>query len=146
MTATLSSSSTIVLSAEDTAAFDALRMPEDADIAVLDKNGNQVDLPKRVQATVLAAIRALTESGDVAVTRMPEQLTSTSAADVLGISRPTLMKWARAGKIDSFKVGTHTRFHREDVLSFKRQLAKEQDEAFERLRSFELESFGPLAD
>lgn len=146
MTATLSSSSTIVLSTEDTAAFEALRMPEDADIAVLDKNGNQVDLPKRVQATVLAAIRALTESGDVAITRMPEQLTSTSAADVLGISRPTLMKWARAGKIESFKVGTHTRFHREDVISFKRQLAKEQDEAFERLRAFELESFGPLAD
>ena len=146
MTATLSSSSTIVLSTEDTAAFEALRMPEDADIAVLDKNGNQVDLPKRVQTTVLAAIRALTESGEVAITRMPEQLTSTSAADVLGISRPTLMKWARAGRIDSFKVGTHTRFHRDDILSLKRQLAKEQDEALERLRSFELESFGPLAD
>ena len=146
MTATLSSSSTIVLSTEDTAAFEALRMPEDADIAVLDKNGNQVDLPKRVQTTVLAAIRALTESGEVAITRMPEQLTSTSAADVLGISRPTLMKWARAGRIDSFKVGTHTRFHRDDILSLKRQLAKEQDEALERLRSFELESFEPLAD
>lgn len=146
MTATLSSSSTIVLSTEDTAAFEALRMPEDADIAVLDKNGNQVDLPKRVQTTVLAAIRALTESGEVAITRMPEQLTSTSAADVLGISRPTLMKWARAGKIESFKVGTHTRFHRDDVLSLKRQVAKEQDEALERLRSFELKSFGPLAD
>ena len=146
MTATLSSSSAIVLSTEDTAAFEALRMPEDADIAVLDKDGNQVDLPERVQATVLAAIRALTESGEVAITRMPEQLTSTSAADVLGISRPTLMKWARAGKIESFKVGTHTRFHRDDVLSLKRQVAKEQDEAFERLRSFDLESFGPLTD
>ena len=146
MTATLSSSSTIVLSTEDTAAFEALRMPENADIAVRDKNGKQVDLPERVQATVLAAIRALTESGDVAITRMPEQLTSTTATDVLGISRPTLMKWARAGKIESFKVGTHTRFHRDDVLSLKRQVAKKQDEALERLRSFELESFGPLAD
>lgn len=146
MTATLSSSSTIVLSPEDTAAFEALRMPEDADIVVLDNYGNLVDLPKRLQATELAAIKALTESGDVAITRMPEQLTSTSAADVLGISRPTLMKWARAGKIESFKVGTHTRFHRDDVLSLKHQVAKEQDEALERLRSFELESFGPLAD
>lgn len=146
MTATLSSSNAIVLSSEDTAAFEAMHIPEGADIAVLDKDGNQVGLPERVQATVLAAMRALTESGEVAITRMPEQLTSTSAADVLGISRPTLMKWARVGKIDSFKVGTHTRFHRDDVLSLKSQLAKEQDEAIERLRSFELESFGPLSD
>jgi len=141
-----SPSSAIVLSAEDTAAFKALRMPEGADIAVLDKDGNQIDLPERVQATVLAALRALTESGEVAITRMPEHLTSTSAADVLGISRPTLMKWAKADKIDSFKVGTHTRFHRDDVLSLKSQLGKEQNDVLEELRSFELESFGPLAD
>lgn len=146
MTATLSSSNAIVLSSEDSAAFEAMHIPEGADIAVLDKDGNQVALPERVQATVLAAIRALTETGEVAITRMPEQLTSTSAADVLGISRPTLMKWARTGKIDSFKVGTHTRFRRDDVLSLKSQIAKEQDEALEKLRSFELESFGPLAD
>lgn len=29
------------------------------------------------------------------VGRMPEELTSTVAADLLGVSRPTLMKWAR---------------------------------------------------
>lgn len=146
MTINRSPSSSIVLSAEDTAAFEALRMPEGADIAVLDKDGNQIDLPERVRATVLAALRALTESGEVAIARMPEHLTSTSAADVLSISRPTLMKWAQAGKINSFKVGTHTRFHRDDVLSLKSQLAKEQNDALEKLRSFELEPFGPLAD
>ena len=146
MTINRSPSSSIVLSAEDAAAFEALRMPEGADIAVLDKDGNQIDLPERVRATVLAALRALTESGEVAIARMPEHLTSTSAADVLSISRPTLMKWAKAGKINSFKVGTHTRFHRDDVLSLKGQLTKEQDDALKKLRSFELESFGPLAD
>ena len=146
MTINRSPSSSIVLSAEDTAAFEALRMLEGADIAVLDKDGNQIDLPERVRATVLAALRALTESGEVAIARMPEHLTSTSAADVLSISRPTLMKWAKAGKINSFKVGTHTRFHRDDVLSLKSQLAKEQNDVLEELRSFELESFGPLAD
>ena len=51
-----SPSSATVLSAEDTAAFKALRMPEGADIAVLDKDGNQIDLPERVQATVLLSL------------------------------------------------------------------------------------------
>lgn len=146
MTATLTPSHSIVLSPEDTASFEALRIPDGADITIIDKAGNQVDLPERVRVTLLAALRALAENGEVAITRMPTELTSTSAADVLGVSRPTLMKWARAGKINSFKVGTHTRFRRDDVLSFKRRLAKEQNDALETMRTFELESFGPVTD
>lgn len=120
MTIDRSTSSAIVLSAEDTAAFEALRMPEGADIAVLDKDGNKIDLPERVQATVLAALRALTESGEVAITRMPEHLTSASAADVLGISRPTLMKGAKAGKIN--------RWLQENKIRIWNEWADENDE------------------
>lgn len=56
------------------------------------------------------------------------------------------MKWANQGRIASFKVGSHTRFKRDDVLSFKRDRAKAKSDAFERLRQVELETFGPLAD
>ena len=50
------------------------------------------------------------------------------------------MKRATESKIDSFKIGTHTRFDRDDVLAFKRALEKKQNDAFERLRSFELQA------
>ena len=67
MTINRSPSSSIVLSAEDTAAFEALRMPEGADIAVLDKDGNQIDLPERVQATVLACSDHVFSNGVVSI-------------------------------------------------------------------------------
>ena len=75
---------------------------------------------------------------------MPEELTSTSAADILGVPRPTLMKWAKENQINSFKVGTHTRFKRDDVFALKRHLEKRKNDAFEKLRSFELQEFGPI--
>lgn len=146
MTTTLSPSNAIVLTAEETAAFESLKIPDEADVAIHDRDGNKVDLPADVQETVLAALRSLIETGEVAIRRMPAELTSTSAAEILGVSRPTLMKWASEGKIDSFKVGTHTRFHRDDVLAFKRALEKKQNDAFEKLRSFELQAFGPIED
>ena len=146
MATTLSPANSIVLNAEETASFESLRIPDGADIAIHDSNGNEVDLPEQVQATVLAAIQSLITNGEVVITRMPTQLTSTSAAEVLGVSRPTLMKWAREERIESFKVGTHTRFHRDDVLALKRKLEKSRNDAFEKLRSFELEQFGPLKD
>lgn len=144
MTAALSPSNSIVLTAEETASFERVNIPDGASVAIHDRDGNEVDLPADVQSTVLAALRSLAESGEVAITPMPAELTSTSAADILGVSRPTLMKWAKENKINSFKVGTHTRFKREDVLASMRDLEKRKNDAFEQLRSFELQEFGPI--
>lgn len=87
---------------------------------------------------------SLVANGEVAVARMPDELSSSTAADILGVSRPTLMKWAKEGKIPSFKVGTHTRFRRDEVLELKRLRAKNRSDAFDELREFELANFGPL--
>ncbi|MHA6602109.1 helix-turn-helix domain-containing protein [Corynebacterium coyleae] len=146
MATALSPSNSIVLTAEETASFGALQIPDGADIAIHGPDGDEVDLPKDVQKTVLAALQSIIENGEVAIMRMPAELTSTSAAEVLGVSRPTLMKWAKEGKVDSFKVGTHTRFNRGDILALRRALVKEQDDALEKLRSFELQEFGPVDD
>lgn len=146
MATTLSPSNSIVLTAEETASFETLQIPDGADVAIHGPDGDEVDLPKYVQKTVLAALQSIIENGEVAIMRMPAELTSTSAAEILGISRPTLMKWAKEGKVDSFKVGTHTRFNRGDILALRRALVKEKDDAFEKLRSFELQEFGPADD
>lgn len=146
MATALSSSNSIVLTAEETASFGALQIPDGADIAIHGPDGDEVDLPKDVQKTVLAALQSIIANGEVAIMRMPAELTSTSAAEILGVSRPTLMKWAKEGKVDSFKVGTHTRFNRGDILALRRALVKEQDDALEKLRSFELQEFGPVDD
>lgn len=49
------------------------------------------------------------------------------------------MKWAKEQRLASFKVGTHTRFHREDVMAFKRKRDEERRAAFNELRALDLE-------
>ncbi|MDK8664369.1 MULTISPECIES: helix-turn-helix domain-containing protein [Corynebacterium] len=146
MSITLSPPKPIVLTTEEMASFETLKLPDGADIAIRDRDGNDIDLPEGIQETVIAALQAIIKNGEVTITRMPAKLTSTSAAEILGVSRPTLMKWAKEGKISSFKVGTHTRFNRDDVLDFKRGLEKKRNDAFEELRSFEFREFGPIDD
>ena len=80
------------------------------------------------------------QRGQVKISRVPEELTSTVAAELLGVSRPTLMKWAKEGKIATHKRGTHSRFKREDVLQLKRQRAEERMKAFQEWRAFEEEN------
>lgn len=110
-----------------------------ATLALVTADGSQIDLPPSVQETLLHALASIAERGRVTISEVPDKMTSTTAADVLGVSRPTLMKWVREGRIDSFKVGTHTRFRRDDVLALKQRRSAERQDAFTRLRELDAE-------
>ncbi len=59
------------------------------------------------------------------------------AAEILGISRPTLMKMVKEGTIPASRVGTHTRLQTDDVLSKLRERRERERAAFEALRALE---------
>ena len=88
-------------------------------IVLRSASGEDREVPEDVRAMLVDALARLLEHGSVTVTRVPDELTSTVAADLLGVSRPTLMKWADRGEIPSHTAGTHRRFRRTDVLELK---------------------------
>ncbi|MFW7413852.1 helix-turn-helix domain-containing protein [Demequina sp. SO4-18] len=73
----------------------------------------------------------------VTVSALPEELTTTVAAEQLGVSRSTLMKWVRSGEISSHKVGAHTRVRTADVMALRRERLARQREELERLLELE---------
>lgn len=81
--------------------------------------GGSRPLPRELGQVLDAVLHALAEGGSVTVQSMPQQLTTTQAADLLGISRPTLMKRIHEGEIDSTLVGTHHRLRTSDVLRLR---------------------------
>ncbi len=109
-------------------------------------DGTEQILPARLQGVLFDTLKALAGSGEVFIGKMPDELTSTVAADTLGVSRPTLMKWAQEGKIDSYKVGSHARFRREDVLALKEQRTQDRRDAFAELRALDAEIDEMLED
>lgn len=118
----------------------SLQSLETASIRVADEDGCPIPLSRDVQRLIFQVLTSVAQRGEVTVSRVPEELTSTVAAELLGVSRPTLMKWAEEGKIATHKRGTHTRFKREDVLQLKRQRAEERVKAFQEWRAFEEEN------
>lgn len=109
-------------------------------------DGEEFTLPAELQQVLLRTLASIAGDGEVTIGRMPDELTSTVAADLLGISRPTLMKWARNSEINSFKVGSHTRFQREEVLRVRALRAQQRAAAHEALRAFDEEHEDLLDD
>ncbi|MDO5617888.1 helix-turn-helix domain-containing protein [Kocuria sp.] len=119
----------------------ALPDVRDAVLILRFPDGTERELPTKLETLLGDAIRTLTQQGSVSLGQLPDELTSTVAADLLSVSRPTLMKWVQAGEIDSYRVGSHTRFQREVVLSKKAEIKARQRKAFEALRAFD-DEFG----
>lgn len=111
-----------------------------ATLVLRNADGHEVTLPDGVQKTLLRTLSAIAEHGSVNISQMPDELTSTVAADLLGVSRPTLLRWARTGVIDSFKVGSHARFRRTDVLRLREEREAQRRAAFQKLRELDADN------
>ncbi|MFD6882942.1 helix-turn-helix domain-containing protein [Rhodococcus sp. BL-253-APC-6A1W] len=94
-------------------------------------------VPAELARILVEVVQTVAAGGTVTIGSMPDELTTTSAADLLGVSRPTLMKLIREEQIPAHKVGTHTRLNTADVLAYRDRLREQQRAAFQDLRDFE---------
>ncbi len=94
-------------------------------------------VPPELVDIISQVLQVMANGGTVLIGSLPEELTTTVAAEQLGLSRPTLMKMIRDGEIPSHKVGTHHRLKASDVLEFKRARLRRQRAALEELRALE---------
>lgn len=64
--------------------------------------------------------------GELTVHTVPELLSTITAAEMLGVSRPTLMKFIRSGELEAVMAGSHHRVRSADIsaLREKREIAR----------------------
>ncbi|WP_199520840.1 helix-turn-helix domain-containing protein [Jiangella anatolica] len=94
-------------------------------------------MPAELTALLRSVLEAVARGDGVTLQTLPDELSTTVAAEQLGVSRPTLMRMIRDGEIAAHKVGTHHRLKRTDVLDFRRVQLQRRRAAFEELRLIE---------
>jgi len=94
-----------------------------------------LSLPRKSAEKVLALLDAERTTGAVVVPAK-ELFTTTEAATMLGLSRPTLMKHIASGEIAHVKVGTHHRVPAQAILEFQRARRVRREKAAQALASF----------
>jgi excisionase family DNA binding protein len=96
-----------------------------------------VGLPPELANILATVVEVMARGGSVTIGSLPDELTTTVAAEQLGISRPTLMKMIQNDEIPAHRKGTHHRLKLSDVLAVKRARLERQRHAFEELRALE---------
>jgi excisionase family DNA binding protein len=92
-----------------------------------------VELPEEVYQVLLHVVDAMRNGLSVTISPTSQTLTTQQAADLLGVSRPTLIKALDAGKLPYTRSGTHRRLALTDVLDYQERRRHEQYAAIEAL-------------
>jgi len=82
-------------------------------------DGEQLEIPDSIYKVLVAAVGAMAQGNAVSIVPVHHELTTQQAAELLGVSRPHLVKLVDAGKIPHHKTGSHRRIYFEDLMRYR---------------------------
>jgi excisionase family DNA binding protein len=91
----------------------------------------QVELPSEVYRVLRQVVEAMNRGLAVTVVPQSQTMTTQQAAELLGVSRPTLIRLLETGRIPYERVGSHRRVLLRDVLAYREQRREAQYRALE---------------
>ena len=92
-------------------------------------DGGSHELPRAAYDVLVDVIEAMARGQAVTVAPRDMHLTTNQAAELLGISRPTLVRLLEQGAIPFEKPGRHRRIRLQDVLSYQEKSQQRRREA-----------------
>ncbi|MCX6593233.1 MAG: excisionase family DNA-binding protein [Acidobacteria bacterium] len=86
--------------------------------SLIDAKGTRIALPAAIRAVLKSAVKGLEAGRSVNVITDDETITTQRAADILGVSRPHLVKLLEAGELLFHKTGSHRRIYLRDLNAY----------------------------
>lgn len=101
--------------------------------ALVDSDSVRIELPDTVFEALLAVVEAMAHGEGISVVPRSKLLTTQEAADLLGISRPTLVRLLESGEIPFAKHGRHRRVTLADILEFQQRSNKSRSDSLDHV-------------
>jgi excisionase family DNA binding protein len=92
----------------------------------IDETNERIKVPLAAMKLLAKILEATSKGNPISVLPIATELTTQSAAELLGCSRPHLVKLVESGAIPFIKVGRHRRLKYEDVIKYKKRLKETQ--------------------
>ncbi|MCX6592346.1 MAG: helix-turn-helix domain-containing protein [Acidobacteria bacterium] len=97
------------------------RMLDQGKPALIDSKGTRIALPAAIRALLKSAVKSLEAGRSINVITDDEAITTQRAADILGVSRPHLVKLLETGELPFHKTGSHRRIYLRDLNAYAEQ-------------------------
>ena len=92
----------------------------------INETGEKIEIPVRALCLLRDILEAISLGKPISLVPQTSEVTTQSAAELLGCSRPHVVKLLEEGKIEYTKVGKHRRIQLNDVMSYKQKMKEER--------------------
>lgn len=146
MTALLSDHTVLPPTDEDVLPAMAEVLKRNDHAALLTADGSSLELPAEVYEALRDVVRAMAEGQAITIAPHNTVMTTQEAADLLNMSRPTLVRLLEAGEIPFTQPGRHRRVDLADVLAYQQRLRETRRETLNTMTrdAAEDDSYGKL--
>jgi len=93
----------------------------------IEETQEKIRIPLSALKLLAKILKATGEGKPISIVPIATEMTTQAGAEMLGCSRPHLVKLLEEGKIPFTKIGKHRRVKFEDVAGFKRKMKAEQE-------------------
>lgn len=107
------------------AAIEELRS-ENPEIEI-EETEEKIKIPLNVLKLLAKILKATSQGKPISLVPVATEMTTQAAAELLGCSRPHLVKLLEEGNIPFTKVGKHRRLKYEDVMHYRQQMKAKQE-------------------
>jgi len=104
------------------------------------ETGGKIRIPVSVLRLLAQILKEISQGNPVTVVPEATEITTQAASEVLGCSRPHVVRLLEEGKIPYTKVGKHRRIRYDDLMSFKKKMKVSQKKKLQDLMKLDEES------
>lgn len=102
-------------------------------------DGESVEIPVAAARLLIRLLAEMAQGNAVTLIPIHAELTTQQAADMLGVSRPFVVKQIDGGVLPARKVGTHRRIPFQDLIAYKKRMDADRQKALDELSDLDQE-------
>jgi len=99
----------------------------------IEETKDKIRIPLKALKLLAKILKATSEGQPISIVPVAMEMTTQAAAELIGCSRPHLVKLLESGEINFTKVGKHRRVKYEDVMAYKKTMKTKQEDLLQEI-------------